>query len=83
MRNKPLVKSLYFQPEMTLGMFKNNLLKHLSVLEMPKGTEEHGHECNRNCHMMERNHTIETIRQYVEGKEEPVDNLVDAGDARR
>lgn len=65
-------KSPYFQPELNVPLFKTRLLEHLHILEMPKPLENHAHGCERECHIVERNHTIEVIRQFVEG----VDNEV-------
>lgn len=75
MLNKNTV-SPFFQPGISAEAFKDSLLKHLDILSMPSSLDEHDHGCERDCHIMERNHTINTIRRFVEGK--GGDNSLDA-----
>jgi len=60
--------SPYFQPDTPASVFKLNLLKHLEMLRMPLPEQkEHDMECGRSCHIIERNHTIEIINEFVKG----------------
>lgn len=72
---KPNPASPYYQPESSVTVFKMRLIQHLEMLRMPttKPGHEHEQDCQRDCHIMERNHTIEVIKHFVSNVE-GVDN---------
>lgn len=59
------LESPYFQPEQSVQVLKRKLIAHLDLLKMPVSLPTHGDECARNCHIIERNHTLEAIRHFV------------------
>lgn len=57
--------SPYYQPEASVALFKLRLIQHLDLLRMPRPDGLHGQRCSQECHIAERNHTIETIKHFV------------------
>lgn len=57
--------SPYYQPESSVTLFKMRLVQHLELMRMPTVAGQHDPECSRECHLMERNHTIEAIKHFV------------------
>lgn len=65
-----LIKSIYYQPRMSVADFKVCLLKQLHLLEMPKAIDS-THQCERECHILERNHTIKVLQKFIEDLDKP------------
>lgn len=42
------------------------ILKHLDLLRMPVLTHHMTKQCSRDCHIIERNHTIEAVKHFIE-----------------
>lgn len=74
--------SPYYQPENSITLYKMRLVQHLRLLRMPTPQSQHKHTegCSRDCHIIERNHTLDTIMHFVNNVE-VVDNSVDVKDA--
>lgn len=62
---KGLVLS-YYQPEISVAAFKLRLTQHLEMLRMPVMLPQHGKDCARDCHIIERNHTLESIKEFIQ-----------------
>lgn len=56
--------SPYYQPENSVATMKLRILQHLDLMRMP-AESQHTDKCSRECHMMERNHTIEAIKHFI------------------
>ncbi len=48
-----------------VGSFKERLLKHLELLHLPHAKTHPDKPCNKSCHLMEREHMINIIKQFV------------------
>ncbi len=57
--------SPYYQSESSIALFKLRLIQHLDLLRMPMPHNSHEHECSRDCHIIERNHTLENIKHFL------------------
>lgn len=42
------------------------ILKHLDLLRMPILRHHVTKECSRDCHIIERNHTLEAVEHFIE-----------------
>lgn len=62
---KDAMPSPFFQPSSNLGAFKAHLLQHLELLRMPYLNPNHESPCDRDCHIIERNHTLEVLRELI------------------
>ena len=57
--------SPYYQPESSVTLFKLRVIQHLEMMRMPAVKDSHDEKCHRDCHIMERNHTIEAIKHFI------------------
>lgn len=42
------------------------ILKHLELLRVPIAQMHLGGKCSRDCHLLERNHTLDAIKHFIE-----------------
>lgn len=58
-------KSPYYQPDNSVASFKMRLEQHLEMMRMPISLPQHQHECSRDCHIIERNHILQVIKDFL------------------
>lgn len=46
--------------------FIKKILKHLDHLRVPILTHHLGGKCSRDCHLIERNHTVDAVKFFIE-----------------
>lgn len=63
-KKEPNLTSPYYQPESSVSLFKLRLIQHINLMRMPTVQDDHG-KCSRECHIVERNHTLEAIKHFV------------------
>lgn len=68
MPKSPNSPSPYYQPESSVDLMKIRILRHLELMKMPtEAASTHASVCSKDCHVIERNHTLESVRQYIQG----------------
>ena len=65
MEHRNLQPSPYFGAEDPDAPFKARLLSHLEMLAIPRPRRVGKGECNRDCHIIERNHTLDLVKQFI------------------
>lgn len=59
------IESPYFDSNDPAAGFKARLLSHLEMLRLPRTSSHNKQPCNKECHLLERGHMIEIVRQFV------------------
>lgn len=65
MSKKSPQPSPYFDASDPTAQFKAQLLSQLDMLLLPRPVRHTKGICNRECHILERNHTVELVRTFI------------------
>lgn len=57
--------SPYFDSSNPANEFKANLLSHLDLLLLPTPKRHSKQACNQECHILERNHLVDVVKQFI------------------
>lgn len=53
------------QMRVTVSQFKRELIQHLNLLTMPVAEHTRVNKCMRDCHIIERNQTVEALKHFI------------------
>lgn len=54
-------------PLQPVEVIKGKILRHLSYLRLPVPVaHDHGKDCDRECHILERNYTIGVLEHFIQ-----------------
>lgn len=61
------IPSPFMERQTALELYKMQLLQHLEQLRipLPMDGQRHSADCERDCHIIERNHAIGLVRGFV------------------